>query len=496
MFTLFNYQGSSLNGVSAAIKAGHRRIVFEMPTGGGKTVVLAKFCRICVENNKRVCIVVPNREIYNQFYRALKTEGLPFGQIKSGLTPAHGEMIQIASAMTLVNRLEGYDFDVVVTDEAHHILANTWQKIINWYPRAILLGCSATPQHGSGKGIGDVFTYLLKTISYYELFDQGRLIKPEIFCPEEELNLAAVAISKGDFAPGQLAELMDKPSITGHAAEHLREHCPNARSITFCVTIQHAMHTMDEYKRHGLKTKCIDGNMRTSDRDRAIRELGDGTIDALTSCMIVSEGTDIPAVDAGVMLRPTFSLNLYRQQSGRIMRVCPGKTRAFLIDPVGNTVRHGLPYSDIAWDLHARPKKIEREGESSGVRICTGCKKGYSTKEPKCPYCGLVPEVQQREVDQKDGKLVKIEESGFEKARRKTREEQGRARNLDSLIQVGIQRGYKDPDAWANHIVISREQKNLENRLIFEKNREGLIQLAMAKNIKNVESWADKRLTA
>ncbi|NDD54356.1 hypothetical protein EBZ39_10850, partial [bacterium] len=131
---------------------------------------------------------------------------------------------------------------------------------------------------------------------------------------------------------------------------------------------------------------------------------------------------------------------------------------AIILDHVGNCLRHGLPDTERQWSLQGRPKKAKgkKQETSESVRQCPKCYGVMSARLLKCDYCSHVFEVKGREIEKKDGQLVEVD---LRSERFKTRKEQGRAQTFQELVNLGRQRGYKNPFAWANIIIQHRLKK-------------------------------------
>jgi superfamily II DNA or RNA helicase len=373
------------------------------------------------------------------------------------IAPSHsmtGDLVQVASIQTTVRRLDRINEpSLIIIDEAHHSVAGNYRKLVDRFPRARLLGVTATPcrldGHGLGKQAGGYFDCMVQGPAISDLIAAGYLSKPVIYAPPTDFSTEGIHIRCGDFAQDEVADRIDKPKITGSAIEHYLRLCPGLPAITFCVSIRHAEHVAQEFNAAGIRTMCIHGQLADRQRDAAIRGLADGTWQNLTSCELISEGTDIPVVAAGIGLRPTASLGMYMQQVGRILRIYPGKTSAIWLDHVGNCRRHGLPTDLREWSLDGLKKRKRAEQESSlSVKQCVKCFAMFPASTKVCPQCGEpVVAAAGREIKQVDGELKKIEpmsEQEFREhiARMDRRREEGRANTLEDLIRIADERGY------------------------------------------------------
>lgn len=447
---LRDYQQQAVDNIRGTFARGTRRVLYVAPTGSGKTVLFAYIARHAAARQRRVCVLVHRRELLLQTCAKLEHA---HGCIAPGYHRSQ-ELIQVATVQTLVRRLDQYEFDLLVVDEAHHALAKTYLQVINASPRARVLGVTATPSRLDGKGLGDLFDELLTGPSVQELTDAGYLAPAVVYAPST-IDTSNVRTVAGDWQKSQLSVAADRPTITGCAIEHYRRLADGVPAIAFCVSVAHAQHVAAQFRAAGYTARCVDGNTPQADRDGAIAGLARGTLDVLTSCEIISEGVDVPVVGCGILLRPTKSTALALQQMGRILRPAPGKREAVILDHAGNCLRHGLPEEDREWTLEAGYK--QRRGESDGgpsVRQCTRCYFVHRAA-PQCPQCGHVYPVQSREVEQQDGELQRLNPEQV-----RARREVGRARDRAALERIAEARGYNP--AWVEHILRARARKREE----------------------------------
>jgi superfamily II DNA or RNA helicase len=295
--------------------------------------------------------------LVDQTCRTLRDFGVDHGVIAAGRTPDRSLAVQVASVQTYVRRLDSFKPALIIADEAHHATAGSWRKVISHHSQARVLGVTATPQRLDGRGLKDVFDDLIRGPEVADLIDGGHLAPPVYFAPPIVADLSHISIRGGDFAQEELAAEMDKPMITGDAVEHYSRICPGAPAVAFCCSVRHAQHVADQFNAAGRKAATIDGTMDREARREVVRALGDGRLDVLTSCEIINEGFDLPLVAAAILLRPTKSLGLHLQQIGRVLRPAPGKTRAIILDHVGNLSRHGFAEDVRDWTLEGRKKK-------------------------------------------------------------------------------------------------------------------------------------------
>lgn len=454
---LRRYQSDAIEQTRDAYRAGARAVLLAAPTGSGKTVVFSHVAANAAARCGRVLILVHRQELLRQTSATLTRFDVTHGLI-APRHPATDHPVQIASVQTLVRRLARMTWTptLIVVDEAHHATRTTGHgKVLAYWPDARVLGVTATPARLDGQGLGTVaggfFERLVLGPSVADLVSQGFLSRPVVFAPPTAVDLSGVRTRGGDFAAEALAAAVDRPAITGDAVDHYRRHCQGAPAIAFCASVAHAEHVAEAFRLEGFQAASIDGKLNDLDRAARIADLGSGALHVLTSCDIISEGTDIPVVGAALLLRPTQSLGLYLQQVGRALRPYPGKDRAVILDHVGNCRRHGLPDDDRAWTLEGRKRRATDTAPPVAIRQCSAC---YTVHRPApaCPSCGFVYPVQHRVVAEVAGDLAEVDPAAL----RATREaEQKRARTLDDLRRLGAARGYRP--GWAERVHAARQ---------------------------------------
>lgn len=451
--TLRPYQDAIIQKARANFVMGRRSQLLVLPTGGGKTVCFSYMAGRAVEKGLRVWILAHRVELLDQISRTLREFAVPHGVIAPGYIADRRKPVQVASVFTLARRLERYDPpDLIIVDEAHHAIStSTWGKVITAFPKAKLLGVTATPIRLSGEGLGDLFETMVQGPTMRELIDLGALSPYRLFAPAG-VDLTGVHSRMGDFVRGEIEAAMDKPSITGDAVAHYRKLAPGRRAVAFCVSVEHAVHVAEQFRAAGISAQAIDGGIDRTLRASVLSEFSAGRIQVLASCDLISEGFDVPAIEAAILLRPTQSLGLYLQQVGRALRTFPGKTEAVILDHAGNVKRHGLPDEERVWSLDGTQRRKGAQKSEIPVKTCGSCFATVHSAATNCS-CGFEFPVQKREVQHVEGDLQEID---LATAARMRRQEQGRAQTEADLVALGRSRGMKRPELWARHVMLAR----------------------------------------
>lgn len=456
MISLRPYQDSLIKRARANFIVGKNRQLLVAPTGAGKTVMFSFMAGAARGKNLRVWILAHRVELLDQISKTLTQFGIPHGMIAPGYIGDRRQQVQVASVFTLARRLDRYDApDLIIVDEAHHAIgASTWGRVIKEFPAAKLLGVTATPIRLSGEGLGDLFECMVQGPTVRELIELGALSPYRLFAPGG-LDLSGVHSKMGDFVRSELAAAVDKPSITGDAVKHYQKLAPGKRAVAFCISVEHAEHVAASFRAAGIPAASIDGAMDRVLRSQVLASFTAGDIRVLTSCDLISEGFDVPAIEVAILLRPTQSLSLFLQQVGRCLRVFPGKAEAIILDHAGNVQRHGLPDDERDWSLNGTQKKKRGERSEVPVKSCPQCFATVNSAATHC-RCGHEFESQARVVEQVDGVLQEVDP---EEIRRQSRIEQGRAQSEDDLVRIGRSRGMKRPELWARHVLRARAAK-------------------------------------
>lgn len=458
--TLRDYQSAAGEDIRAAYRRGAKAPLLVMPTGAGKTVLFTYIASQGAAKGSRVLLLAHRRELVGQISRALAQWGVGHGVIAAG-TAETGHPVQVASIPTLARRLYPgkYRFDLVVIDEAHHAIEGSGLgAILADQADARRLGVTATPCRLDGRGLGigsgGYFDQMVIGPTVLDLIEQGYLAPPIVYAPPEGQapDLRGVKVRAGDYVAKELAAAMDKAPLTGDAVAHYSRICPGQPALAFCVTVAHAEHVAEQFRDAGYSAAALSGETPDEVRDRMIRDLGQGRLQVLTSCNVVSEGTDIPVVSAAILLRPTASYSLAMQQMGRVLRIHPGKDKAIILDHAGNTRRHGLPTEPMLWSLAGRKKRAWQPSDAERVKTCPDCEAVLALATRTCPECGADLWVA-AEPEVVAAQLEAVDATEIARARRR---EVALAKSLTDLQRIGKERGYKS--GWAHHVWRERQQ--------------------------------------
>lgn len=352
---LFDYQEDMVKRVQEAFRH-HDSVMVQMPTGTGKTYLLAALVGLFLK--EEVWVVAHRRELVSQikdtlekFFSSLKSTSIKVISIQ-WLSRHYGEMEEKPG--------------LIVIDEAHHALAETYAEVMNAYPKAKKLGLTATPYRLNGKGFTDLFDTLLCSWSMERFIVEGRLSLYDYYSikPDSAAQLLIDSLQKrgadGDYQQKELNEVMDvKPSLK-RLCLTIKEYVPGKKGIVYAISIQHAEHIAEYYRENGIKAVAISSKTPLAERQELIERFKASSllsslnstsdeIEVLVSVDLFSEGFDCPDVEFIQLARPTLSLAKYMQMVGRGLRVAAGKDYCVILDNVGLYKRFGLPSVDRDW---------------------------------------------------------------------------------------------------------------------------------------------------
>ena len=361
---LFDYQEDMVRRVQEVFKR-HDSVMVQMPTGTGKTHVLAAIVGLFLK--KEVWVVVHRRELVSQIKDTLARF---FPDLDS-------EMIQVTSIQWLSRHYREIKEkpSLIVIDEAHHALAETYAEVMNAYPKAKMLGLTATPYRLNGRGFTDLFDTLLCSWSMERFIAEGRLSLYDYYSikPDSADQLLIDSLRKrgadGDYQQKELNEVMDvRPSLE-RLCLTIKQYVPGRKGIVYAISILHAEHIAEYYRENGIKAVAISSKTPLAERKKLIENFKrthiqsvsssntnlsnitniSDDIDVLVSVDLFSEGFDCPDVEFIQLARPTLSLAKYMQMVGRGLRVAEGKAYCVILDNVGLYKRFGLPSADRDW---------------------------------------------------------------------------------------------------------------------------------------------------
>ena len=361
----------------------HRSVMVQMPTGTGKTHLLAAIVRefLC-GSGSRVWIVAHRRELVEQIEETVSRYGM-------GREDGSVRVMSI-QWLSRNRKIVNGQPDLIVIDEAHHALAETYRELWKSYPEARKLGMTATPCRLNRKGFTDLFDTLITSWSIAEFIGRGWLSSFDyvsIRANSREQRLVDSLKKRGadgDYQVKEMNAVLNRETGIRQLYESVRRYAAGKKGIVYAVSIAHARQIAAYYSLHGVESVAIDSRTPALERKELVEDFRRGKISVLVNVDIFSEGFDCPDVEFVQLARPTLSLAKYLQQVGRGLRKSDNKESCVLIDNVGLHRIFGLPVRDRDWEAmfegrmagNAQPRtRMENNGLSVSCSLSEDSKR-------------------------------------------------------------------------------------------------------------------------
>ena len=367
MMQLRPYQEECLTSVAEAEANGIKRPLVCLPTGTGKTIV---FTTLAQRRNGRTLILAHRDELIQQ---AAEKVGMVWDSASVGVVKAEqnqtGAQVVVGSVQTLsrASRLEQLpqDFDLVVTDESHHAVADSYRGIYDYLgvldgseSDTLHLGVTATPNRTDQVGLGGVFE---EVVYHKSMLDMIPDYLSDLRCVQvqTEVDVSGVPSYLGDLQSKGLSELLNTENANDLIVDAWQVHASERRTLAFCVDVQHALDLAETFRLHGVTAEAVWGAMPLEDRRTVLQSFASGKVQVVTNCQVLTEGYDNPAIDCILMARPTKSSMLYTQMIGRGTRTYPGKRDCLILDVACISERHDLVSLPDLFGLKSASEKDE-----------------------------------------------------------------------------------------------------------------------------------------
>jgi superfamily II DNA or RNA helicase len=282
----------------------------------------------------------------------------------------------------------------VVVDEAHRSAAGEYAALVERYANSVVIGLTATPTRGDGRGLGDIYQSIVQSVPVTKLVEDEYLVPVRAFAPYVP-DLKGVSTSGGEYNAKQLGKRLGKVELVGDIVAHWKKHAYGKRTICFAPLCQVSRHIVEQFRNAGIRAEHLDGRMEIEEREAILARHQSGETTILCNVAVLCEGYDDPAVECIILYRPTLRLGSFLQMAGRVLRPSEGKDHALLLDHAGAVLRHGWPDEDREWVLEETKKQkdveedAEREGKRRSRHLCPDCHCLFYGRMD-CPNCGRV----------------------------------------------------------------------------------------------------------
>lgn len=366
------YQQQAKEAIFREWDQGHSKTLLVLPTGCGKTIVFAKVAEECVRHGDRVLIMAHRGELLEQASDKIsKTTGLGTAVEKAEQTCLGSWFrIVVGSVQSLQNenRLKRFDadyFDTIIVDEAHHVLSNSYQKVMEYFSEAKVLGVTATPDRGDMRNLGNFFESLAYEYTLPKAIKEGYLSPIKAMTIPLKIDFSHVAVQAGDFKVSDIDTALDP--YLHQIAQEMKKYCMDRKTVVFLPLVKTSQKFRDILNSEGFRAAECNGS--TQARTEILEDFDKGKYNVLCNSMLLTEGWDCPSVDCVIVLRPTKVRSLYCQMVGRGTRLCEGKENLLLLDFLWHTERHELchPAALIADSEEVSKKMTENMDKQAAI---------------------------------------------------------------------------------------------------------------------------------
>lgn len=451
---LRDYQQKAIDEIRGHFSAGRKRGILHLDTGAGKTVVFSDMLKNSLHRQKRSIMAVRGRMLVEQASQRLYREDTDHGVYMSNHWRYRpNRFVQIASIDTLRARSLFPPADFIVVDECDQSNSKSFLNFLNAYPEAYVLGVTATPYDKGG--LSHLSDFVVRPITFQGLVDQGFLVPPKYFAPEN-YDFSKIKITKGDYSTPELNEFMNRSVLVGDLVENWKSLGQSRSTLCFAVSVEHSKHIAAQFAAAGVPAAHCDADTPEAVRTRCIEKLQSGEIKILSNVGLFCRGVDLPFLGSILFARPTKSINLYIQQCGRGTRPSPGKKDFLILDHAGNVMRHGF----IEEERSAIIQPIKNKKTDSVPRIFT-CEHCYAVvSQLPCTECGKAPS-----VEAVKRRLLEIEPGVLKELSKQKMFAQIRPIQVQMEIQrlkeIQVSRGYKP--GWIYHQLVNKFGEEIAN---------------------------------
>lgn len=396
--TLRDYQEQAVTAVSRMLASGKRKVIFQLATGGGKTITFAAITKRYIDKAplQHVLILVHRKELMVQTIRTLfHAYGISAQMIRAGMKFVPPSNVYVGMVESTIRRIPAH-IGLVIIDEAHNL---SFAKIHDHFSTQYIIGFTATPLTGSKhKPLKNYYQDIVTGIDIPELIIGNSLCQNITYAPKEAVDAAALKIKNGEYDDKFMGMEFSKGKHIQNTVDAYLKHAAHTKTLIFNCNISHSELVTQAFQLAGLNCRNVDSTM--NNRDEIIKWYKDTPDAILCNVAILTTGFDAPDTETIIMNRATLSMPLWLQCCGRGSRPSPGKRNFTIIDLGQNAITHGDWCDSRNWtEIFQNPRGPGKPGVAP-IRHCPKCDAILAARSLMCKYCGHFfppPEIEEAE---------------------------------------------------------------------------------------------------
>lgn len=385
LITLRDYQQGAVDAILSGFRRGLRRELLNLPTGSGKTVVMADIGR---RARSPLLFLAHRDELITQAAEKMRMfwPEESIGVVKAGLDqwdrPVVLASVQTLSQLRRLERIPQDRFGLMMIDEVHHAVAASYRRIIEYFGFDVkggkpLLGVTATPNRADDVGLGAIFEEIVYEKSILDLVRAGYLVDLKGLSVHTDVDLSGVRVVAGDFDERELGRVLNTANRNQIIVQAYLAEIPDRKALGFAATVEHARDLSIEFNAAGVSSAWVSGDMPMEQRRMILRDFREDRIRALWNFGVLTEGYDEPSIGAIIMARPTKSETLYRQCVGRGTRPWPGLDNCVIMDVADVSGKHDIL---ALGDLFGLPVEALEKAKGSVLKAALKAEKDQAIK--------------------------------------------------------------------------------------------------------------------
>ena len=394
------YQEIAVNSAIDALDK-HGNTVVVAPTGAGKTIMLSALIGQRCQTRRNVLVLQHRDELVNQNMDKFKriNPNILTSVVNAEEKNWNGDAVfSMVQTLSRPNNLDNMKvMDMIVVDESHHVVADTYTRIIN-YAKEIndkveIVGFTATPNRGDKKGLREVFTNCSHQIEISTLIREGFLVSPKTYVIDVGVRSELENVRKTvvDFDMDQVARIMNKRAINQRVVSEWVDKANGRKTVVFCSTIAHAEDLCQEFVEEGVNAKIVTGNTDKTERREILEDLSSGDTQVVVNVSVLTEGVDSPPVSCIILTRPCSYKSTMVQMIGRGLRTIDQneypdivKTDCVVLDFGTSVLTHG----SLEEEVNLEGSQSELQGDAP-EKVCPECNSVVPLGVRECPMCGF-----------------------------------------------------------------------------------------------------------